>query len=212
MPDREPIELTASPAPDAVTDPASRTIKGTIAVWDTPGIASVGPCLFRPGSIELPAQLGHVKLLIDHDKGRPVGYLREAQVTELGVEGTFYVPPGAAGDEALANARDGLRDALSPGTYVTGYDHDSAGRLVVSASMMHEVSLVAIPAFAGARVHQVTAQRKDQTVPDNTNTEQTAPAPAPGRARSARCWCCLARSDPFVVPSLDAPAHLRMRE
>lgn len=179
MPD--PIELTASTAtadaPAPTVDPNARTITGTIAVWDVPGVASVGPCIFTRGSIQLPTELQHVKLLIDHDKGRPVGYLRDASVTAAGIDGTFYVPPGEAGDLALAYARDGLRDALSPGAYVTGYDRDSAGRLVVSAAMMHETSLVAVPAFAGARVRTVTAQRKEMEVPEHDDTAPETEAP-----------------------------------
>ena len=42
-----------------------------------PGTPSFGPAVFLECSIELPADLKRVKLLLDHDSSRPVGYLQK---------------------------------------------------------------------------------------------------------------------------------------
>lgn len=185
-----PLDLTVEATAPTVTVPlddaapgelpSSRTITGTAAVWDVPGRASVGPCIFTAGSISVPDDLRRVKLLLDHDHSRPVGYAEAVSIDAHGMTATFHLPAGDVSDRALAYARDGLRDALSVGVEVTDYSHDRAGRVVVKAARLREVSLVALPAFEGATVSSVTASHhptmEGSTMPEqNTAPESTPP-------------------------------------
>ncbi len=75
--------------PMAVTaaDTIKRTITGTIVSWDEQGNTSVGPTVFAKDSIEIKP----VKLLLEHDRTRPIGKMVSHNVTvggNLSVTGT----------------------------------------------------------------------------------------------------------------------------
>lgn len=137
-------------------DAATRTITGLVATWGAVGRTSAGPARFSPGSITA-SDLQRVKLMIEHDNGQVIGYATAAQETETGLEATFHVPAGPAGDAALTSAAQGLRDGLSVGVEVTSAAPGADGVLDVTASSWRETSLVAIPAYQSARVTQVAA-------------------------------------------------------
>lgn len=168
------MRLTLSTT-DAGTDAAARTVTGTLAVFGPVGNGSIGPVRFEAGSITLPTDPKRVKLLIEHDTERPVGYLTESAATDQSVTGTFYLPPGESGNQAIQEAKDGLRDGLSVGLDIRGY-HKDGEVIVVTESLLREVSLVAVPALDDARVTSVSATRQESegTVPKIT-TEEAAP-------------------------------------
>lgn len=137
-------------------DSSARTITGLVATWGAVGRTSAGPARFARGSITA-ADLQRVKLMVEHDTGQVVGYATAATETDTGLEATFHVPAGAAGDAALASAAAGLRDGLSVGVEITSAAPGPDGVLDVTAGAWRETSLVAIPAYQSARVTQVAA-------------------------------------------------------
>ncbi|WP_215899223.1 hypothetical protein, partial [Acinetobacter oleivorans] len=78
---------------------------------------------------------------------------------------TFRIAATPDGDEALADVREGVRDALSVELVHT--DVDSGGNL--TAGTLSAVALVPIPAFADARVDLITAS---QYVEDSEQHEE----------------------------------------
>jgi HK97 family phage prohead protease len=142
-------------------DEQARTITGLAVPYGPVGHSSVGPVTFAQGSITLPAQVGRIKLLEQHDPERPLGYATKLTDTPEGLLATFHVPEGAAGDEALAMAADGRRDGLSVGVALDAATWDALvermwsdepDEPVPAAGELLEVSHVTIPAFADARV------------------------------------------------------------
>ena len=94
--------------PMAVTaaDTIKRTITGTIVSWDEQGNTSVGPTVFAKDSIEIKP----VRLLLEHDRTRPIGKMVSHNVTANGIEATFKIANTMAGEDALVEATEGLRD------------------------------------------------------------------------------------------------------
>lgn len=162
------MNLTATRIATIEASLERRTITGQLVPWDTIGNTSAGPTRFARGSVELPAELSRVKLLRDHDTSAPIGYLIDAHETGDGLFGTFKVPETPAGDLALLEAAEKLRDGLSVGVTLTDWTR-SVDALEVASSTLSEVSQVALPAFDDARALSVAAAHH----PDPTNTEPT---------------------------------------
>ncbi len=104
--------------------------------------------------------LSRVKMLIDHDQKQPVGFMVELDGAQLNA--AFSIPEGEAGDKALNDAANGLRDGLSVGIQVLdepgAFMYDEAdGTYHVYAAELVEVSLCAIPAYQDAEVTHVAA-------------------------------------------------------
>jgi HK97 family phage prohead protease len=177
-----PISLTAA-------DSERRIISGRIVTWNEEGNTSAGRTMFKAGSIAPK----NVKLLLEHDRTRPIGRVIEMSETPNGIDAKFKIANTTAGSDALEEAQTQLRDGFSVGISVDAWDNKD-GVLVVSAGKLDEVSLVADPAIDSARVSDVAASdtEKEKTensesidsgTPEekgdeveNTVTEQAAPA------------------------------------
>ena len=97
-------------------DQTARTITGLAVPYGPEAHIGLGSITFASGSIRWPvADLSRVKLLVQHDPDRPVGYALDLTDRPEGLAARFTVPPGAAGDAALSEAGDRLRDGLSLG-------------------------------------------------------------------------------------------------
>lgn len=150
-----------------------RTITGQLVPWDTIGHTSAGPTRFAAGSVQLPDDLSRVKLLRDHDTASPIGYLVDAHDDGTGLFGTFKIPETPAGDLALLEAAEKLRDGLSVGVSLSKFTH-SADALEVAGSHLNEVSQVALPAFDDARALAVAAsQTNPEPTPEPTPESET---------------------------------------
>lgn len=147
------MKITFS-TPLTAADAGRRTITGRIVTWGEVGHTSAGPALFEPNSIEFSES---VVLRLEHDRTRPLGRMIEANVHDLGIDASFKVAGTRAGDDALVEASEQLRDGLSVGVNVIDFRHDDEGTLIVSAAEMDEVSLVTHPAIQSARVVDVAA-------------------------------------------------------
>jgi HK97 family phage prohead protease len=174
---RSTLTLTAAaPTVDAVTisgtvtaaDQTARTLTGRVVLFGQTGETSVGPARFAPGALAA-ADPRRVKLLVEHDVGRVVGYATAVVEDAQGVTATFHLPAGVAGDEVLASAAAGLRDGLSVGVGILNATRGTDGAIEVSRAEWRETSVVALPAFTGSVVSNVAA------------SAPVAAAPAAGR-------------------------------
>jgi HK97 family phage major capsid protein len=175
--------------PMAVTaaDTIKRTITGTIVTWNEQGNTSVGPTVFAADSIEIKP----VKLLLEHDRTRPIGKMVSHNVTANGIEATFKIANTMAGEDALVEATEGLRDGFSVGAQINEWTNNK-GVMQITSATLDEVSLVTDPAIDSARVSEVAASENEAPKEDSdlatadsdkpTEGDQvsdtTAPAPA----------------------------------
>jgi HK97 family phage prohead protease len=141
-----PITLTAA-------DSKTRTLTGRIVTWGEEGFTSAGKTIFAKDSITIPK---NVKLLLEHDRTRPIGKLMSYEVTDSGIEASFKIAGTIAGDDSLLEAAEGLRDGFSVGIKLNEWKNVE-GSMVISSSEMIETSLVTDPAIDSARVSEVAA-------------------------------------------------------
>ena len=151
-----PITLTAA-------DSNKRTISGKIVSWDEKGMTSAGATIFEKDSIDFSKP---IKLLLEHDRTRPIGRLMDITADETGIEATFKVAATIAGDDSLLEAAEGLRDGFSVGVKINEWKNED-GVLRIKSSSLQEVSLVTEPAIDSARVTEVAAAEAE-------NSEATA--------------------------------------
>ena len=160
-----PITLTAA-------DSKKRTISGKIVAWDELGMTSAGATVFEKDSIDFSKP---VKLLLEHDRTRPIGKLMDITADENGIEATFKVAATIAGDDSLLEAAEGLRDGFSVGVKINEWKNEE-GVLRIKASSLQEVSLVTEPAIDSARVQEVAASEtteNSEATAEETTTEES---------------------------------------
>jgi HK97 family phage prohead protease len=145
-----PITLTAA-------DSKTRTLTGRIVTWGEEGFTSAGKTIFAKDSISIPK---NVKLLLEHDRTRPIGKLMSYEVTDTGIEASFKIAGTIAGDDSLLEAAEGLRDGFSVGIKLNEWKNVE-GSMVISSSEMIETSLVTDPAIDSARVSEVAAAEQE---------------------------------------------------
>ena len=155
-----PITLTAA-------DSQSRTISGQIVTWGEQGNTSAGPTIFASDSIKFNKG---IKLLLEHDRTRPIGKLMAHEVTATGIVATFKIAETTAGNDALVEASTGMRDGFSVGVKVDAWDNQD-GVMVISKSSIVETSLVTDPAIDSARVAEVAAT--DNSAPSEEVADAT---------------------------------------
>ena len=160
-----PQRLTA-----ANNDTAGRIVTGLALPYGVPGHSSKGTVIAEAGSVELPADLKRIKLYRDHSNvaGSPVGYCTSATETAEGIEMSFRIGSTPDGDAALADVTEGIRDALS--VEIVGAEIGAGGKL--TGGTITAVALVAVPAFADARVASFTASLHDEAQADDDEAEQ----------------------------------------
>jgi HK97 family phage major capsid protein len=153
------------------TDTQKRTISGRVVTWGEEGNTSAGKTVFAANSIEIGK---NTKLLLEHDRTRPIGKLIAYDVTTEGIDATFKVANTMAGEDALVEASDGLRDGFSVGVAVDAWDNKK-GVMEISAAKLIEISLVTDPAIASARVEKVSATETavEETTEVSTETPKT---------------------------------------
>jgi len=198
-----PITITAA-------DTNKRTISGKIVAWNETGNTSAGKTVFAKDSIDFSKP---VKLLLEHDKTRPLGKLIDITANENGLEGTFKLAKTFAADDALEEAATGLRDGFSVGVMVDAWDNKD-GAMVISKSSLHEVSLVSDPAIASAKVEKVVATNtpenseataEDTTTQEDKVSETTSDAPIATEAVEA------AKSEPVAIQAAQPVAYTKPR-
>ena len=199
-----PITLTAA-------DSRKRTISGTIVTWGERGNTSAGATVFEKGSIDFSKP---VKLLLEHDRTRPIGKLMDITADNAGIEATFKIAGTIAGDDSLLEAAEGLRDGFSVGVMVDNWENKN-GVMSITAAKLVEVSLVTDPAIDSARVADVAAtetpaENSEATAEDKTTQEDklsdiTSDAPIATEAVEA------AKSEPVAVMATQPVAYTKPR-
>ena len=170
-----PIEITAA-------DTNKRTISGKIVTWDEQGSTSAGLTVFEKDSIDFSKP---VKLLLEHERTKPLGKLIDITATDTGLEATFRLAKTFSADDALEEAATGLRDGFSVGVKINEWKNEE-GVLRIKSSTLQEVSLVTEPAIDSARVAEVAASEtpenseataEETTTKENIVSEITSEAP-----------------------------------
>jgi HK97 family phage major capsid protein len=93
---------------------------------------------------------------------RPIGKLKSYEETNEGIVGTFRVARTNAGDDALAEAQEGLRTGFSIGAMIDDYV-TKGEQVIVNAATLKEVSHVTFPAFGeNAQITDVAASESEQ--------------------------------------------------
>lgn len=174
------IRLTA---PDVAIDAAGpdgqarRTISGVAVPYGVPATVSDGTSvIFLEGS--LPTTGKAPKLFMYHDSSQPIGVVTDRVETSEGMMFSAKLSKVAAADEALILAQDGVLDSVSVGVNPTKFSYDDQGNMLVEKASWMELSMVPIPAFAGAIITDVLAsihqepESADNNEADNS-TEET---------------------------------------
>ena len=151
----------------SAADVVERTIEGTIVPYGELGTIGGKQYRFAPGSLALAR--ARTPLLVDHDRGRPIGVLAELTETETGALGRFRVDDTPEGDLALKQAASGSRGSLSVGAELDDVD-ELDGVFEVKAARMLEASLLALGAFPSAGVSRVRAEQ-DEPEPEPADPE-----------------------------------------
>lgn len=145
-----------------------RRIDAIAVPWNVFATVSDGTeVMFKPGS--LPVEGKAPRVFMYHDSSQPVGIVAERVSTDEAMLASMKISRTAAGDDALVLAADGVMD-VSVGVNPTEFSYDDMGRMIVTAADWMELSLVPIPAFAGATITQVAASA--ETEPDTEETTE----------------------------------------
>jgi len=162
-----PMQITAA-------DSNSRTITGRIVTFEETGNASIGKVQFAANSI----QATPVLLNLEHDRTRRIGKTLSIESTDQGIDATFKIAETTAGNDALVEAQEGLRDGFSVEVSFDEYETLKDGTVRILAGELTGVALTSEPAIRSARVESVAAT-EDEQISDST-IEPEAPQPTEG--------------------------------
>ena len=158
-----PMTITAA-------DSESRTITGRIVAFEEAANASTGKVVFAKGSIE-PKD---VFLNLEHDRTRRIGKTMSMSLDGDGaINATFKIANTTAGNDALVEAMDGLRDGFSIELAVDDYVQEKGGVMRVLAGELTGVALVSEPAVRSARVAEVAATEGEEDSESTPDAEET---------------------------------------
>lgn len=145
---------------------SKRELTGVIVPFNKVGHTNMGDVVFNAGSLKIGEG---IKLFTEHDMTRPIGKLKQYEETSEGIIGTFKVARTNAGDDALAEAQEGLRTGFSIGAMIDDYV-TKGEQVIVNEATLREVSHVTFPAFGeNAQITDVAASASEQP----TESEET---------------------------------------
>jgi HK97 family phage major capsid protein len=101
---------------------------------------------------------------------RPIGKLSRYEEDDKGIIGTFKIARTNAGDDALAEAQDGLRTGFSVGAMIDDYV-TKGEQVIVNLATLREVSHVVFPAFG--EYAQITEVAASADISQPTESEET---------------------------------------
>lgn len=157
----------------------SRTITGIAVPYGVAATVSDGTAVtFEPGS--LPVEGKAPRLYMNHDSNQAIGIVTERVDTPEGMLFSAKISKTTAGDEALQLALDGVLDSVSVGVNPTKTRANEDGSLTVLAADWIELSMVPVPAFAGAIITDIAASIHHEPEQTDNNeiqepTEETEP-------------------------------------
>ncbi|HKV67687.1 MAG TPA: HK97 family phage prohead protease [Gaiellales bacterium] len=139
-----------------VPDDDERVVEGIVVPYGETSFLTPDPQgeRFAPKSLNRTIrERPKVKLFLNHRHDDAVGTSVAWRVDdERGLWGKFKIPPGADGDRVLDKVRNELLDAFSIGFRPINTRRAPDGVREVLEAKLHEVSLVPIGAYDGARV------------------------------------------------------------
>lgn len=185
-----PMELRAA-------DVSRREIVGEVIPYDTttylvrdPNGEQIARGAFAKSISE---RRSRIPLFVNHDHSLIHGLSTEWHDEPGSLLGTFKVKEGSAGDQILADARDGYWPGLSIdfAPVITGRDRDGVG--IVKEGKLLGVSLVTIPAYDTARVlatraADITGEPDEPTFTRIDVAALFGPAPEIDLSPIARFW------------------------
>ena len=146
---------------------SKRELTGVIVPFNEVGHTNMGDVVFQQGSLKIGEG---IKLFTEHDMTRPIGKLARYEETDKGIIGTFKIARTNSGDDALAEAQEGLRTGFSVGAMIDDYV-TKGEQVIVNEATLKEVSHVTFPAFGEhAQITEVAASA-DASQP--TESEET---------------------------------------
>jgi phage head maturation protease len=159
-----PMTITAA-------DSESRTITGRIVAFEEAANASTGKVVFAKGSI----QPKDVLLNLEHDRTRRIAKPLSIALSDdqMSINATFKVANTTAGNDALIEASEGLRDGFSIELAVDDYINEKDGTMRVLAGELTGVALVSEPAVRSARVSEVAATESEENSESTPDPEET---------------------------------------
>jgi len=155
---------------------SKRELTGVIVPFNEVGHTNMGDVVFQQGSLKIGEG---IKLFTEHDMTRPIGKLSRYEETDKGIIGTFKIARTNSGDDALAEAQEGLRTGFSVGAMIDDYV-TKGEQVIVNEATLKEVSHVTFPAFGEyAQITEVAAsaepsqpQESEETLVSNEVTPE----------------------------------------
>jgi HK97 family phage prohead protease len=157
----------------------TRTITGIAVPYGVAATVSDGTAvIFERGS--LPVDGKAPRLYMNHDSTSAIGLVTARYDDEEGMMFTAKISKTMAGDEALQLALDGVLDSVSVGVNPTKTRANEDGSVTVLAADWIELSMVPVPAFAGAVITDIAASIHHEPEETDNNeiqepTEETEP-------------------------------------
>ena len=174
------IKLIASQVTiDAAAGEAGRReITGIAVPYGVSATVSDGTSvIFEAGSLPIDGKAP--RLYMNHDATNAIGIVTERVDTPEGMMFTAKISKTQAGDEALILAMDGVLDSVSVGVNPIKYTTAKDGTVTVTAADWIELSLVPVPAFAGAIITDIAASipHEDEEIStiETEPTQETEP-------------------------------------
>ena len=157
----------------------TRTITGIAVPYGVAATVSDGTeVIFERGS--LPVDGKAPRLYLNHSADSAIGIVTARYDDEEGMMFTAKISKTVAGDEALQLALDGVLDSVSVGVNPTKTRANKDGSVTVLAADWIELSMVPVPAFAGAVITDIAASIHHEPEETDNNeiqepTEETEP-------------------------------------
>ena len=170
-----PVKLTAQVTIDAAAPDGTprRTISGIAVPYGQVATVNDGQKI-RIEAGALPTDGKAPKLFLYHDATQPIGTVTGRVETEEGMLFQAKIASTKLGDEALQLASEGVLDSVSVGINPKKFSWDGDVMVVKKADWM-ELSMVPIPAFAGAQITDIAASASIHHEPEQISNTQEEP-------------------------------------
>ena len=158
----------------AAGETGRREISGIAVPYGVPAVVADGTSvIFQAGS--LPVDGKNPRLYMNHDSTNAIGIVTERVDTPEGMLFTAKISKTQAGDEALILAMDGVLDSVSVGVNPTKFTTATDGTVTVTAADWLELSMVPVPAFAGAVITDIAASIHQEPEKDDIDLSTDEP-------------------------------------
>ena len=163
---------------------SQRLITGVVVPYDETTYLTGDPAgeRIRRGAFtkSIQERSGKIPLLRNHDRNVKLGNSRTFTEGPEGLIGEFVVNEGPLGDGLLEECRHGYLDSLSCGFAPVQSRRGPDGALEIHEAKLGEVSMVALPAYAGAAMLSVrNAQDLSELLAPFANRPQVNLDPIP---------------------------------